>query len=71
MLKPYLNLIQIISLKARIKKLQNAIKKTSEVNQSFLIEHSKWNESTVLLELKGKYGETYLTKAVNIKGEER
>lgn len=70
-LKPYLNQIQIISLKARIKKLQKAVKKTSEVNQSFLIEHSKWNERTVSLELKGKYGETYLTKAVNIKGEER
>ncbi|MBQ8783597.1 MAG: hypothetical protein IJZ57_07490 [Clostridia bacterium] len=70
-LKPYLNKIQIIALVFRIKNLKKAIKKTSETNPLFLLEKSQWNDQTVSLELSGKYGETYLTKAINKKGEQR
>ncbi len=64
-LKPYLNFIQRMALSQRLKLLKKAIKKTQKTRQNFLLSDSDWNDKTVAEELSGKYGVTYLTKALN------
>lgn len=63
-LRPYLNEIQIMVLGIRIKKIKKAIIKTQKMNPHFLIEKSDWSAQTVQEETNGKYGMTYLVKAM-------
>lgn len=64
-LKPYLNFLQICAVMRRIKKLSKVLGKAQSLNSGFLLEPSEFNETTVLCELNGGYGLTYLSKALN------
>lgn len=65
-LKPYLNILQIKALICRIRKLKRAIDNTQCSKVDFLINYMDWNEDTIEEEVSGKYGDTYLTKALKI-----
>jgi len=62
-LKPYLNGLQIAALVVRLKKLVRAINKTQKRRQ-LLLATMEFNQDTVLVEIGGKYGITYLSKAL-------
>lgn len=64
-LKPYLNFLQTACLKARIKKINQAVKKTQSVNSRFLIKDNEWNETTLQSEIGNKSTLTYLMKALS------
>lgn len=66
-LKPYLNFLQIRATVSRIKKLQKALKKS----RCFMLNPDEFSETTANDELNGAYGRTYLTRALENKGEER
>lgn len=71
-LKPYLNVLQVNALVCRIKKLKKSIDNTQYINTNFLINYMQWNSYTIEEEINGKYGETYLTKALKInKGDNK
>lgn len=65
-LKPYLNFLQIVALFSRINKLKRAVNKTRQADELFLLDREAWNSDTVKEELSGKYGITYLTKALKL-----
>ena len=64
-LKPYLNFLQTACLKARIKKINQSVKKTQSVNSRFLIKDNEWNETTLQSEIGNKSTLTYLMKALS------
>lgn len=63
-LKEYLNFLQIAALVFRIKKIQRIFGKLVNYNPQCVLENGQWNAQTVLCEMSGKYGETYLTNIV-------
>lgn len=64
-LRPYLNSFQISALISRIKMLRKAVSKTIKSNNGFLLDTMDWNTKTIDEELSGKYGITYLLRAIN------
>lgn len=62
-LKPYLNVLQLFALRLRINNLKKAIVKTMDSTEKFLRDEDEWDEQSVLTELSGKYGKTYLLRA--------
>ena len=71
-LKPYLNILQINALISRIRRLKRAIDNTQSSKADFLIDYINWNENTIEEEISGKYGDTYLIKALKInKGDNK
>lgn len=63
-LKPYLNNLQIAALIYRLKKINQAIRKTQN-QRNLLLSSNDFDEKTISLELNGDYGITYLLKAMN------
>ena len=63
-LAPYLNRLQIAALSGRFRLLRKAIREAQKQNENFLIPADGWGEQTVKCEMSGKYGMTYLTKAL-------
>ncbi len=63
-LKPYLNLLQRRALISRIKKLNRVIQRSLRDGNHFLLTPEEWNDATVQQELSGRYGVTYLSKAL-------
>ncbi len=59
-LEPYCNKLQIWAVGKRMKAVQAAMKKTIETRPGFLLNESGWNSDTILDELSGKWGKTYL-----------
>lgn len=59
-LKPYLNRLQIFTLKRRIMRVQEAIIRTIRIKRNFLRKGGDWSDTDVLEDLSGKYGRTYL-----------
>lgn len=59
-LKAYLNPLQVCCAWRRLKKVRRAVCRTAKEKPSFIIDNSEWNEKTVLEELSGEYGKTYL-----------
>lgn len=70
-LKPYLNFFQRKAVTQRIALLKKAITKTSAKKPDFLLNINEWNDKTVKEELNNTSVITYLTKAINKKGEQR
>lgn len=60
-LNPYLNKCQICALIFRIKKLQKMLQRTERNGHHVIISDDQWNNQTVIAELGGLYGKTYLT----------
>ena len=58
-LSPFLTFFQLSALWNRIKLLKEAISKTKESNQSFIVENDKWDAVDEKKELDNKYGKTY------------
>lgn len=65
-LKPYLNELQIAAVNVRICRLNRAIANAQASNPFFLIDRSHWSTDSVLIEMSGQYGQTYLTKSVSV-----
>ncbi len=63
-MKPFLNFVQRYFVILRLRKMKECVKKAGTGNA--LIRESEWTEEYLTEELTGKYGETYLTKLLNL-----
>ncbi len=61
-LKPYMNSLQIGALIFRLKKIRNMFEKSINRNPNLAIADNEWNDKTVMEEVNGKYGRTYLSR---------
>lgn len=59
-LKGKIVFLRVLYVWKRIKALNKAIQKTEKVRPNFLLESIDWNEDTVVEELSGEFGKTYL-----------
>ena len=66
-LKTYLNPLQIAAVTARIKILRKMLEKSLRNSPNLVISGDEWNEETLAAELSGRYGRTYLTRAMERK----
>ena len=70
-LKPYLSRLQVGSLVRRIKRIRNALSKARDTGDLAVLNSEDWNEELLRMELNCKFGETYLTKLMNVIGNKR
>ena len=64
-LSPWLNRLQLIAFGYRFKLLKQALKRTIETNESFLLKNDEWDEITMRIELNGEFGNTYFKELYN------
>jgi hypothetical protein len=69
-LRPYLNGLQIAALLLRLRALNRAIAATQKDNDRFLLRTDQWDADSLAGEIGGRWGQTYLTKAVSAKKQE-
>lgn len=57
--KPYLNALQRIALRCRLRALQRALRRTLAARADFLLSDDEWTDRTLQEELSGSRGRTY------------